>query len=83
MDENNDIYYSTAPVWEIAIKHCIRPDDMIVDARLFEKGWAKKDLVMIGDQKALAYAVKNVTVTKRNSLLRERLSDNSNFCKFT
>ena len=46
-------------------------------------GWAKKDLVMIGDQKALAYAVKNVTVTKRNSLLRERLSDNSNFCKFT
>lgn len=38
MDENNDIYYSTASVWEVAIKHYIRPNDMIVDARLFEKG---------------------------------------------
>ncbi len=38
MDENNEIYYSTASVWEVAIKHCIRPDDMMVDGRLFEKG---------------------------------------------
>ena len=38
MDENNDIYYSTVSVWEVAIKHSIRPDDMIVDWRLFEKG---------------------------------------------
>lgn len=38
MDEDNDIYYSTVSVWEVAIKHCIRPDDMIVDGRLFEKG---------------------------------------------
>ena len=38
MDENNAIYYSTASVWEVAIKHCIRPEDMIVDGRLFEKG---------------------------------------------
>ena len=38
MDENNDIYDSTASVCEVAIKHCIRPNDMIVDARLFEKG---------------------------------------------
>ena len=38
MDENNEIYYSTASVWEVAVKHCIRPDDMIVDGRLFEKG---------------------------------------------
>jgi PIN domain nuclease of toxin-antitoxin system len=38
MDENNEIYYSTASVWEVAVKHCIRPDDMIVDGKLFEKG---------------------------------------------
>ncbi|MEY8334931.1 type II toxin-antitoxin system VapC family toxin [Lachnospiraceae bacterium 47-T17] len=38
MDENNDIYYSTVSVWEVAIKHSIRPDAMIVDGRLFEKG---------------------------------------------
>ncbi|MCR4643008.1 MAG: ATP-dependent RecD-like DNA helicase [Lachnospiraceae bacterium] len=35
---------------------------------------AKKVLVMIGTKKALAYAVKNVTVTKRNTMLRERLT---------
>lgn len=36
---------------------------------------AKKILVMIGTRKALHYAVGNVTVTKRNSLLKERLFD--------
>ena len=35
---------------------------------------AKKIFVMVGTKKALAYAVKNVTVTKRNTLLKERLS---------
>ena len=35
---------------------------------------AKKALVIVGTKKALAYAVKNVTVTKRNSLLKERLA---------
>ena len=34
---------------------------------------AKKVLVMVGTRKAVSYAVRNVTVTKRNSLLKERL----------
>lgn len=34
---------------------------------------AKKILVIVGTKKALAYAVRNVTVTKRNTLLKERL----------
>ena len=34
---------------------------------------AKKVLVMVGTKKALSYAVRNVTVTKRNTLLKERL----------
>ena len=34
---------------------------------------AKKVLVLIGSKKALAYAVRNVTVTRRNTRLRERL----------
>lgn len=34
---------------------------------------AKRILVMVGTRKALAYAVRNVTVTKRNTLLKERL----------
>lgn len=36
---------------------------------------AKKILVMVGTKKALAYAVRNVTVTKRNTMLRDRLTD--------
>lgn len=39
---------------------------------------AKKILVMVGTKKALAYAVSNVTVAKRNTLLKERLSGERN-----
>lgn len=35
---------------------------------------AKKILVMVGTKKALFYAVRNVTVTRRNTLLKERLT---------
>ena len=38
---------------------------------------AKKVLTMIGTKKALFYAVKNVTVTKRNTRLKERLISGS------
>ncbi|XME04027.1 ATP-dependent RecD-like DNA helicase [Lachnospiraceae bacterium C1.1] len=34
---------------------------------------AKKVFVIVGTKKALSYAVRNVTVTKRNTLLKERL----------
>lgn len=34
---------------------------------------AKKIFVMVGTKKALAYAISNLTVTKRNTLLKERL----------
>lgn len=39
---------------------------------------AKKILVLVGTKKALAYAVRNVTVTKRNTMLRERLAEERN-----
>lgn len=35
---------------------------------------AKRLLIMVGTKKALAYAVSNVTVTRRNSMLKERLT---------
>ena len=34
---------------------------------------AKKVLVIVGTKKALSYAIRNVTVEKRNTLLKERL----------
>lgn len=36
---------------------------------------AKKIIVMVGTKKALSYAIRNVTVMKRNTLLKERLFD--------
>ena len=36
---------------------------------------AKKILVIVGTKKALAYAVKNVTVTDRNTMLKERIRE--------
>ena len=37
----------------------------------------KKILLLIGTKKALGYAVRNVTVTKRNTMLKERLQKES------
>ena len=34
---------------------------------------AKKVFVLIGKKKALGYAVRNMTVSKRNTLLKQRL----------
>lgn len=36
---------------------------------------AKKIMVIVGTKRALAYAVQNLTVTKRNTMLKERLSE--------
>lgn len=36
-NERNQIYYSTAAVWEIAIKHMARPDKMHIDGRSFSE----------------------------------------------
>lgn len=36
-DERNQIYYSTASVWEIAIKHMAHPDKMRIDGRRFSE----------------------------------------------
>ncbi|MGN1313858.1 MAG: ATP-dependent RecD-like DNA helicase [Lachnospiraceae bacterium] len=36
---------------------------------------AKKILVLVGTKKALSYAIRNVTVMKRNTMLKERLAD--------
>ena len=36
-DERNQIYYSTASVWEIAIKHMARPDKMLINGRAFSE----------------------------------------------
>lgn len=34
---------------------------------------AKRGMVLVGTRKALAYAIHNVSVRKRNTLLRQRL----------
>lgn len=38
LDEENEIFYSTASVWEIAIKHMLHPDKIRLNGSLLEKG---------------------------------------------
>lgn len=35
LDKNNIIYYSTVSVWEIMIKHSIRPNEFLIDGQGF------------------------------------------------
>ena len=37
LDNTNEIYYSTATLWELQIKHRKHPDNTITDAQDFEK----------------------------------------------
>ena len=38
LDKENDIFYSTASVWEITIKHILHPDRLRINGSLLEKG---------------------------------------------
>lgn len=38
IDKENDIFYSTASVWEITIKHILHPDKLRINGSLLEKG---------------------------------------------
>lgn len=38
LDVGNEIFYSTASVWEITIKHMLRPDKIRISGSLLEKG---------------------------------------------
>lgn len=38
LNEDNEIFYSTASVWEITIKHMLHPDKLRMSGSLLEKG---------------------------------------------
>lgn len=38
LDKENEIFYSTASVWEITIKHMLHADKVRMDGKLLEKG---------------------------------------------
>lgn len=38
LDKENEIFYSTASVWEITIKHMLHPDKLRINGSLLEKG---------------------------------------------
>lgn len=38
LDEENEIFYSTVSVWEVAIKHMLRPNKIRISGSLLEKG---------------------------------------------
>lgn len=38
LNERNEIFYSTASIWEITIKHMLHPDKIRINGKLLEKG---------------------------------------------
>ena len=47
LDENNEIYYSTASVWEITIKHMAHPETFLFSGKYLEKGCEENGFVSL------------------------------------
>lgn len=47
LDKENDIFYSTASVWEITIKHMIHPDKLRINGSLLENGCEKNGYIVL------------------------------------
>ncbi len=47
LDKGNVIYYSTASVWEITIKHMLHPDKLRIDGSLLEKGCEESGYIVL------------------------------------
>lgn len=47
LDKENDIFYSTASVWEITIKHILHPDRLRINGSLLEKGCEENGYFML------------------------------------
>lgn len=47
LDEGNEIFYSTASVWEVTIKHMLHPDKIRLDGRLLEKGCEENGYIVL------------------------------------
>lgn len=46
-DADNEIYYSTASVWETTIKHILRPNNVLVSGRRLEEGCEKDGYICL------------------------------------
>lgn len=62
-DKNNEIYYSTASVWEIAIKHMVHPDKMIIDGRNLSEKCQASGFVMLPINDKHVYELQTLTRT--------------------
>lgn len=47
LDENNEIYYSAASVWEITIKHMAHPETFLYSGKHLEKGCESNGFVSL------------------------------------
>ncbi len=47
LDRENEIFYSTASVWEITIKHMLHPDKLRINGDLLEKGCEENGYIVL------------------------------------
>ena len=59
--EKNEVYYSTASVWEIAIKHKIRPEQMPISEEEFVRLCEKTGFAQLPIEPEHIYLLKSLT----------------------
>lgn len=60
LNEENEIFYSTASVWEIMIKHMLHPDKIRISGRLLEKGCEDSGYVVLPILNEHVFALKTL-----------------------
>lgn len=60
LDKENEIFYSTASVWEIMIKHMLHPDKIRISGRLLEKGCEDSGYVVLPILNEHVFALKTL-----------------------
>ena len=82
-DPDNELCFSTASIWEVAIKHSRRRDDFEVDPRLLRRGLLDnlyRELPVTGEH---AVAIANLPLLHRDPLDRKSTRLNSSHLKLS
>ncbi|MCR4673167.1 MAG: type II toxin-antitoxin system VapC family toxin [Lachnospiraceae bacterium] len=61
LDSNNTVYYSTASVWEVCLKHARRPEDIPFDEKEFSSECVNAGYVPLGIRDKHILAIKTLS----------------------
>ncbi len=65
LDKANDIFYSTASVWEITIKYMLHPDKLRMNGNLLEKGCEENGYLVLPILNKTCFSIGNIDVNRK------------------